>query len=205
MVPGDLSAGTPCSSPATMKAARIGSTAPFMVIETHILSSGMPVEQDLHVLDAVDGDARLADIADDARMIGIVAAMGGEIEGDREPHLARREIVAVEGVGFLGGREAGILPDGPRPAGIHGRARAAEKGGKPGRLSRSEPLQIGGRVERLDVDALGRVPIEAVTGFPASSRSARAAQSARVFLSASLTIPLRLRPNRSLSWGTKRV
>jgi hypothetical protein len=45
------------------------------------------VEQDLHVLDAVDCDPRLADIADDARMIAVVAAMGGEIESDRQPHL----------------------------------------------------------------------------------------------------------------------
>ena len=32
----------PCSSPATMKEARIGMTAPFMVIDTDISSSGMP-------------------------------------------------------------------------------------------------------------------------------------------------------------------
>lgn len=42
MVPESLSRLTPCSSPATMKEARIGITAPFMVIETEILSSGMP-------------------------------------------------------------------------------------------------------------------------------------------------------------------
>ena len=34
--------GTPCSSAATMNSARIGSTAPFMVIDTLIWSSGMP-------------------------------------------------------------------------------------------------------------------------------------------------------------------
>jgi hypothetical protein len=37
-----------------------------MVIETVILSSGDAVEQDLHVLDRVDGDSGLADVADDA-------------------------------------------------------------------------------------------------------------------------------------------
>ena len=42
MVPPSFSGVTPCSSPATMYMARIGSTAPFMVIDTVIWSSGMP-------------------------------------------------------------------------------------------------------------------------------------------------------------------
>ena len=46
-------------------------------------------EQRAHVVDRVDRDARHADVARDARMVGIVAAMGREIEGDREALLAR--------------------------------------------------------------------------------------------------------------------
>ena len=42
MVPESFSGGTPCSSAATTNSARIGSTAPFMVIDTLIWSSGMP-------------------------------------------------------------------------------------------------------------------------------------------------------------------
>ena len=42
MVPASWSGATPCSSAATMYSARIGSTAPFMVIDTLIRSSGMP-------------------------------------------------------------------------------------------------------------------------------------------------------------------
>ena len=42
MVPESWAWSTPCSSPATMNDARQGSTAPFMVIETDIFSSGMP-------------------------------------------------------------------------------------------------------------------------------------------------------------------
>ena len=42
MVPDSSSCFTPCSSPATMKLASTGSTAPFMVIDTLIWSSGMP-------------------------------------------------------------------------------------------------------------------------------------------------------------------
>ena len=42
MVPDSCSIGTPCSSPATMKFASTGMTAPFIVIDTDISSSGMP-------------------------------------------------------------------------------------------------------------------------------------------------------------------
>src|SRR3546814_13092808 len=42
MVPSSNLRSTPCSSPATMKKARIGITAPFIVIDTDIWSSGMP-------------------------------------------------------------------------------------------------------------------------------------------------------------------
>jgi hypothetical protein len=41
IVPASLDAGTPCSSPATMNNDRIGSTAPFIVIETVMSCSGM--------------------------------------------------------------------------------------------------------------------------------------------------------------------
>ena len=42
IVPDSAARGTPCSSPATMKLARIGITAPFIVIDTLTFSSGMP-------------------------------------------------------------------------------------------------------------------------------------------------------------------
>ncbi len=45
IVPASFAAGTPCSSAATMKKAITGSTAPFMVMDTLILSSGMPAKR----------------------------------------------------------------------------------------------------------------------------------------------------------------
>ena len=85
-------------------------------------------KQRAHVVDRVDGHSRHADIATHARVIGIVAAMGSEIESNREPHLSGRQIAPVEGVRFLGGGEAGILPDGPRLGHVHGRIGAAQVG-----------------------------------------------------------------------------
>jgi hypothetical protein len=58
-----------------------------MVIETEILVERDAVEEDLHVLDGVDRHAGLADVAGDARMVAVVAAVGGEVEGHREALL----------------------------------------------------------------------------------------------------------------------
>jgi hypothetical protein len=92
------------------------------------------VEQHLHVLDRVDGDACLADVADDAGVVAVVAAVGREVERDRESHLSRREVGAIEGVRLLRGGEPGVLADGPRPVGVHGGADAAHE-----RLQAGEP------------------------------------------------------------------
>ncbi len=114
------------------------------------------VEQQFHVLDAVDRDPGLADVAGDSRMVRIVAAVGGEIEGDRQALLPGGEVAAVKGVGFLGGREAGILADGPRPPGEHRRIRPAGVGRDAG-VAGIDPGDIGGAVYRLQRDSLGRV------------------------------------------------
>ncbi len=117
------------------------------------------VEQDFHVAHGVDRDARLADIADDARMVRIIPAMGGQIERDREALLPRRQVAAIEGVRFLGGGEARILADGPRAARVHagiGTARERLETGQAG----IQPLGIRRCIQRLHIDSLRRVPGE---------------------------------------------
>src|SRR5262249_51423536 len=75
--------------------------------------------------------------------------------------------VAVETVRLLGGREPGILPDRPRPVGVHRRARPAQIGRHAGqRLARWKTFgfdlfEIGFGVERLHRNAFRRLPIEA--------------------------------------------
>ena len=73
-----------------------------------------------------------ADVAHDARVIRVVAAVGGEVERDREAHLPRGEVGAVEGVRLLGRREARVLADRPRLPGVHRGARAAQEGKRAG-------------------------------------------------------------------------
>ena len=124
------------------------------------------VEEDLHVEDRVDGHAGLADIADDAFMIRVIAAVGGEVEGDGEAFLSGCQIPAVEGVGFLGGGEPGVLADGPRLETIHRGIGAAQKGRDAGlvvQVLHASEVVFG--VERLDGDFFHRVPDNLADGF----------------------------------------
>ena len=86
-----------------MYMARIGSTAPFIVIDTLMRSSGMPSNRIFMSSTESIATPAFADIADHARMIGVIAAMGRQIEGDRQPGLSGGEILPIEGVGVLRG------------------------------------------------------------------------------------------------------
>ena len=112
-------------------------------------------EQGLHVQDRVDGDTGHADIARDPRMVAVVAAMGGEVEGDRQPLLPGREVAPVERVAVLGGGEAGILADRPGLGRVHGRIGPAQEWRQAReRAQKIEPRHVGRRVERLDRNLL---------------------------------------------------
>ncbi len=116
-------------------------------------------EQRAHVVDRVDRHARHADIAGDAGMVGVIAAVSGEIERDRKALLPGREVAAVERVGILRRREAGILPDGPRLRDVHRRVGAAQIGHNPRiGIEEVEPGDIVRAIDRLHRDALGREP-----------------------------------------------
>ncbi len=94
-------------------------------------------------------------------MVGVVAAVGREVEGDGDPLSAAGEGPLVEGVRFLGGGEAGVLADRPGPDRVHRRLRPAHEGLKAGqRVGVGKPLDVARRVEGFDDDSLGRDPIE---------------------------------------------
>src|SRR4051794_41518174 len=100
-------------------------------------------------------------------MIAVIAAMGGEIEGDRQPHLPGSKVLAVEAVRLLGGRKSGILPDRPRPVRVHRRPRPAQiwrDAGQcltPWEAGGLDLLEIGFGVERRGGDPPRGVPVEA--------------------------------------------
>ena len=86
------------------------------IYDMRTLFSGIPLDQ-AHVVDRIDRHARHPDIAGNAWMVGIVAPMSGEVEGDGEAFLAGGKITPIKGVGLFGRGEAGILPDRPCPGG----------------------------------------------------------------------------------------
>ena len=116
-------------------------------------------KQRAHVVDGIDRHARHADVAADARMIAIVAAMGGEIEGDGEALLPGGEVAPVEGVGIFRRGEAGILPDGPGLRRVHRRIGPAQER----RLARIgveevETGKVAFAIDRLHGDGFRRRP-----------------------------------------------
>jgi hypothetical protein len=116
------------------------------------------VEEVAHVEDRIDRNARHADIAGNARMVAVVAAMRGEVEGDRQALLPGREIAPVEGVGFFRGRESRILADGPGLAHIHGWIRTAHEGRQSGPcVKMGHSGDVGLAVEALQRQAFGRL------------------------------------------------
>ena len=116
-------------------------------------------EQRAHVVDGIDRDARHADIAGDARMVAVIAAVGGEIEGDREALLSGGEVAPVEGVGIFRRGEAGILPDGPGLRRVHGGVGAAQERRLAGiSVEEVEAGEVGFAIDRLDRDAFRRLP-----------------------------------------------
>ena len=92
-------------------------------------------------------------------MVGVVAAMGGEIEGDREALLPGREVAPIEGVGILRRGEAGILPDRPGLVDIHRGVGAAQIGRDAGPgVEEIDAGEIGLAIGRLHRNAFRRQP-----------------------------------------------
>src|SRR5690606_18543801 len=92
-------------------------------------------------------------------VVGVVAPVGGEVEGHRQALLAGGEVALVEGVGLLGGGEAGVLAHRPGAGGVHGCPGPALEGGEAGQVVEVvDTGQVFGGVEGLDGDALGGLP-----------------------------------------------
>ncbi len=72
------------------------------------------VEQRVHVALVGHGDADLADLAARQDVVGVVAGLRRQVEGDREAGLPLGEVAAVELVGLRGRRVAGVGPHHPR-------------------------------------------------------------------------------------------
>ncbi len=85
------------------------------------------------------------------RVVGVVAELRRQVEGDREPRLPAIEQIAETLVRLLGGGEPGVLPDRPRPTAVHVPVGAAGEGVLARELE-LETLDVVLGVDRLDLD-----------------------------------------------------
>ena len=88
----------------------------LMVIEVETRSSGMPSKSSSMSSRLSIGHAHPAHLAEGVGVVGVVADLGGQVEGHREPGRALLEQVAVAPVRLGGGAEAGVLPHRPEAA-----------------------------------------------------------------------------------------
>ena len=69
----------------------------------------------------------LADLAQRHRVVGVVADLRGQVEGDGQPGLPCVEQEAVARVGLFGGGVPGVLAHRPQAPAVHGRLHAARE------------------------------------------------------------------------------
>src|SRR5690606_1318585 len=94
--------------------------------DRHLIERDL-IEKDLHIEHGVDRDTGFADIARNAFVIGIVAAVRGQVERNGKPALTCCKIPAIECIRFFRGRKSCVLTYRPGSWRIHCCVRATEK------------------------------------------------------------------------------
>ena len=126
------------------------------------------VKQHFHVFDRVDGHTSFADVPRNARVIGVITAVGCQVKRYRDPLPAGSQCLAVKVIGLFGGGETCILANGPGTTGIHGRLRPPDKGlhTRHG-VSVRQSFDVFLAVQRIDVNAFRCMPNQIVQAFTA--------------------------------------
>ncbi len=113
------------------------------------------VEQDLHVLDRVNGHTGLAHVARHTGMVRVVATVGGQVKRHRHTLTTCGQSLAVKRVGFFSGGEACVLANRPWAHRIHGGLWTAHIRLKAGQgVGVREVLGVFCGVQRLDADTV---------------------------------------------------
>ena len=140
----------------------------LIVMDVVTLSIGQVGHEQAHVGQRVDGHAHLADLALRPGVVGVVAHLGGQVEGAREARLPGVEEELEALVGRLGRAEAGVLAHRPQLRAVHPRrGRPGCRGTTPGSPSwvrRVPALEVLGPVHGLDGDARVGQALGAVLG-----------------------------------------
>ena len=127
VVPSSCARGKPRFSAAAMYIAQIGAAGELIVIDVEMRSSGMPVEQDLHVGQRADGHAARAELTFRLGIVRVVAVQRGHVVGDREAGLAGAQELVEALVGVLGRAEAGEHAHRPQARPVAGGVDAARE------------------------------------------------------------------------------
>ena len=103
MVPASWRGFTPCSSAATTLQ---GQDRQHRTVHGHgdaHLIQRDSFEQLPHIENRVDCDSRHSHVTGHTGIVGVIAAVCGQIESYGESFLAGGQVAAIEGVGFFGG------------------------------------------------------------------------------------------------------
>ena len=113
------------------------------------------VEGGPHVVERVDRDAGAPDLAEAARVVGVQAELGRQVEGHRQALGPVGEQVLVALVGLLRRRVARVLAHRPQLLAVHLAVRPARERELAGLAEALLEVlgQVGGLVQRLDLDA----------------------------------------------------
>ena len=102
-------------------------------------------------------------------MVGVIAAVSGQVEGHRQTFLPGRQIAPVEGVGVRRGGETRVLADGPRLVDVHRRIGPADERRFAGKAvgwvtGGHQRLPVRADEKGLDDDAFRGRPVELFCG-----------------------------------------
>ena len=92
----------------------------LIVIDVETRSSGMASNSWAMSSDGVDGHSDASRLAGGQRVVGVVADLRRQVEGDAETTDPLVQEIPVTPVGLLGRPEPGILPHGPEAPPVHG-------------------------------------------------------------------------------------
>ena len=155
IVPRSSARGTPCCSRDADVEREQHRGRPVDRHRGRDLAERDPGEERLHVGQRVDGHALPADLAERARVVGVVAHQRRHVERRREAGLAVLEQVVEALVRLLCRAEAGELAHRPEAAAVHRRVDAAREriDARVAEVALVVDLRRVGRVERLVLEA----------------------------------------------------
>ena len=118
------------------------------------------IKEHLHVLFVTDAHASLTYVTYYALVVGVVATVCGQVEGNGQTFLSGSEVAAIEGIRLFGSRESGILTDGPRTEGVHHGVRTTEERRNTScEVEMFHALQVFLGINGFHFDVFGRLPV----------------------------------------------